>query len=160
MKLLSKLVFIGAMLFSVLGMQNNINSGTSNDNASEVVNNQTSSIVFDKDKGHDIRKNLASPYDCFSSGDGSQTSPYIISSANDFILFSNNVNFNVITDEMMKYKFFKIDDNLDSMTLTDFTPIGNEAHPFSGSFDGNDCKFTYTITENGTNSKWNSYILY
>ena len=40
---------------------------------------------------------------------------------------------------------FKVDDGIDSFVLGNFTPIGSDAKPFYGSFDGNHAVFELSI---------------
>src|SRR5574344_465369 len=159
MKLLSKLVFIGALLFSVLYTQNSSNVFNANiENTSETINSESSSITIDKETSNNIKKEVITS-DVFSAGDGSETSPYIISSPEKFKTFSKSIINGTFTKSMMLDKYFKIDETLTSMTLTDWIPLGNETYPFYGNFDGSNCEITYTITANN-NSLWNGGILY
>ena len=63
-------------------------------------------------------------------GSGTEGDPYIISSAADISQMAADINGGINTDA-----YFKLNKNID-MTGADFTPIGNQSHPFSGTFDG------------------------
>jgi hypothetical protein len=43
--------------------------------------------------------------------------------------------------------FFKVDDGIDGFDLGSFSPIGSSAHPFYGSFDGNDAVFNLNMNQ-------------
>src|SRR5574344_83270 len=159
MKLLSKLVFVGALLFSVLYTQNSSNVFNANiENTSETINSEESSITIDKETSNNIKKEVITS-DVFSAGDGSETSPYIISSPEKFKTFSKSIINGTFTKSMMVNKYFKIDDTLTSMTLTYWIPLGNETYPFYGNFDGSNCEITYKILINN-NDLWNNNSLY
>ena len=69
-------------------------------------------------------------------GDGTEESPYIISSAEElfFVSVQNNLgNLEVNT-------YFELTDNI-NLEEYEWTPIGTSTHPFAGNFDGNN----YTI---------------
>ncbi len=68
---------------------------------------------------------------CFSEGDGSKGSPYIISCAEELAYFSQSVNSGDTYED--KYIALTSDINLNSMP---FTPIGGSVS-FCGTFDGN-----------------------
>ena len=64
-------------------------------------------------------------------GAGTENEPYRLSSAEELVLFSELVR----NGSSMNGIYFILTDDID-MSGTDFSPIGCEAHPFAGSFDG------------------------
>ncbi len=73
----------------------------------------------------------------YAGGDGTQSSPYLISSAQELALLSNDVNSGKYYDQ---YIYAKLTDNID-LAGKIWTPIGkffnNSIYSFHGSFDGN-----------------------
>jgi hypothetical protein len=65
-------------------------------------------------------------------GEGTKNSPYQIKTSSDLTTLANLVN----SGNSYSGIYFGLSDNID-MTETNFIPIGNQAHPFSGVFDGN-----------------------
>lgn len=68
-------------------------------------------------------------------GEGTDTSPFIIKSADNLKTLANRVN----SGNSYTNTYFELCDNID-MTGEAFEPIGNQEHPFSGVFDGNGYK--------------------
>lgn len=75
----------------------------------------------------------------FSGGTGTETDPYQMAAAGDFLELSQAV----VNDNMtFEGKYFKMTKDVDLSTLTDYVPIGNNhgmggaKHPFMGTFDG------------------------
>lgn len=66
-------------------------------------------------------------------GDGTQESPYLITSAIKLAGLAANVN----GGDRYNGKYFRLDTNIDLMGQ-EWTPIGNYNSPFGGTFDGND----------------------
>ena len=67
----------------------------------------------------------------FSEGNGTQTNPYMITTAEELVYFSEKIN----TGEMNTGVHFALGADID-MTGVEFSPIGNSAHRFSSYFDG------------------------
>lgn len=65
------------------------------------------------------------------SGSGTSSSPFIINNANDWIAFAANVNNGLNTD-----KYYKVSDSYSDQTQIN-KMVGNTAHPFKGTLDGN-----------------------
>ncbi len=83
----------------------------------------------------------------FSSGDGTETDPYIIVSESQLAYLAKRVN----DGEAFKGCYFRLDSDLcfnDTssplwrVNAIPWTPIGNESNPFCGNFDGNNRKIT------------------
>ncbi len=75
----------------------------------------------------------------FSIGDGSNENPYQLSSVNDLKMFLLIINDGVFTNANAKL-MSNIDfsnEPKDATTGNNYTPIGTEANPFTGHFDGN-----------------------
>ena len=84
----------------------------------------------------------------FSGGDGSQATPYEISSADDWNALANSVNLGTST---YSGKYFKLTENIDGPVTT---MIGtSESNAFSGTFDGDG----HTITLNYTDERDEHY---
>ena len=74
----------------------------------------------------------------FSGGSGSQEDPYLISTAEDLVQLSDNVQ----AKEMYAGKYFKMTNDIDMSSVDNFLPIGNniestDVKAFAGVFDGN-----------------------
>lgn len=67
----------------------------------------------------------------FSKGNGTQTNPYIITTAEELVYFSTKIN----TGKMNDGVHFALGADID-MTNVEFSPIGNGTHRFSSNFDG------------------------
>ena len=67
----------------------------------------------------------------FAQGNGSQNSPFVIKTGAQLALMSEMINSGNYTDS-----YFVLENNIDLNSI-EWTPIGNNAHPFNGSFDGN-----------------------
>lgn len=70
-------------------------------------------------------------------GKGTSTEPYYIPDVEDLAQLAADVN----AGESYEGKFFKVTANLDISGYTNWTPIGNNANTFKGTFDG----YSYTI---------------
>ena len=68
-----------------------------------------------------------------SGGAGTDESPLLIKTYDDLKDFATYVNDGTLTTE-----FFRLDADIDCNGKTDFVPIGNDSHPFKGTFDGNE----------------------
>ena len=81
----------------------------------------------------------------FSGGDGSAKNPYIISSSDDW----NQLAINVGNGTTYSGKFFRLDADISVSTMLGTGTTGNNAKPFSGTFDGNGhtLTFNHTATE-------------
>ena len=84
----------------------------------------------------------------FSGGDGSSTSPYLISTYEDLKALSEYV------DEGYKKDYFELTNDIDCSNETDFLPIGryDGNKPFEGYFDGKGHKISNLSYSKGTNS--------
>lgn len=92
-------------------------------------------FAADKERISALRKNL------FSSGEGTESSPFVIDSAEEWVLFENNV---AVHDYENKY--VKLGRNL---TLGAIAPLGKNEEGFvayNGVFDGDGKKITYSVT--------------
>ena len=81
----------------------------------------------------------------FSSGQGTQADPYIISTGAELAFLSQKVN----SGESYKGKYFRLAKNI-SLNNKAFTPIGSKNNKFEGTFDGNGYvirDFSITATE-------------
>ena len=74
----------------------------------------------------------------FDGGEGTESSPYIISQADTLASFAQSVNSG--NDYLGKY--VELSGNIDLSRYESWTPIGTEEHPFSGVFDGS----SFTVT--------------
>ncbi|NMC57696.1 MAG: hypothetical protein GYA50_10795, partial [Eubacteriaceae bacterium] len=70
-----------------------------------------------------------SPY---FSGEGTDVSPYIISTSDDLITFASLINSG---DEYYLNQYYLLNSNIDLSTVSNFTPIGG-SYSFNGTFDG------------------------
>ena len=70
------------------------------------------------------------------SGQGTSSSPYLLSSSSDLTTLASNVN----SGNSYQGSYFKLNNNI-TFTSSSWTPIGTGTSPFSGNFDGQD----YTI---------------
>ena len=68
-----------------------------------------------------------------SGGAGTDESPLLIKTYDDLKDFATYVNDGTLTTE-----YFRLDADIDCDGKTDFEPIGNDSHPFKGTFDGNE----------------------
>ena len=72
------------------------------------------------------------------SGDGTEQSPYIINNTDELEALADSVNSGTISTTG---QFFRLEADLtydyDTTTQNNHTAIGTQAHPFSGTFDGN-----------------------
>lgn len=77
-----------------------------------------------------------SSYAVTFAGDGSSTSPYLISNAEEFMAFRDRVNA-AETAAAYADKYYKLTDDIDLSCDLNYIPVGSsEACPFKGSFDG------------------------
>ena len=81
----------------------------------------------------------------FDGGNGTEISPYLISTGDQLNELADDVNENNIATTG---KFFRVVNNLDLSSWTTWTPIGNSTYPFKGTFDGGG----YTISNLNINS--------
>lgn len=68
-------------------------------------------------------------------GDGTEESPYLISCANEMILFRNLINTTATSSENLK-KCAKLTKDIDLSLETNWSPIGMSNQPYQGVFDG------------------------
>lgn len=69
----------------------------------------------------------------FTAGEGTEASPYLISSVEDLVALGTEVN----AGNSMDNTYFKLTQNLDLSPIENWMPIGTSvAKPFSGIFDG------------------------
>lgn len=68
-------------------------------------------------------------------GDGTEESPYLISCANEMILFRNLINTTATNSENLK-KCAKLTKDIDLSLETNWSPIGMSNQPYQGVFDG------------------------
>lgn len=86
-------------------------------------------------------------------GEGTETSPYLISNADHLQLLGSLVN---AGDTSYNNKYYRLENDIDLSNIENFSPIGiNESYPFYGTFDGNGHKIKnmtikYTNTTNTT----------
>jgi gliding motility-associated-like protein len=87
-----------------------------------------------------------------SGGNGSEGSPYLISTVNDFKWIADVVNTGTLTDTS---SFFKQTQDIDFLSENDLTPIGggSSSLSFSGVYDGNGHSLL-NITMNGATDKF------
>lgn len=76
----------------------------------------------------------------YLNGSGTQESPYLISSIEDWNEFADLIN-NKNTNKMFNSSCYKQTVDIDFSNYP-FIPIGTKDTPFNGVFDGNYCKFT------------------
>lgn len=81
----------------------------------------------------------------FAGGDGTETSPYLISSAEELAYLSVYSQSNVTRDKYFRVTVPEID-----LDAHQWTPIGNSAIHFTGIFDGNGAVVRNLRLENGT----------
>lgn len=74
----------------------------------------------------------------YLNGSGTQDSPYLISSADDLVEFSELIN-DPLTNKMFVNCYYKQTADID-MTGNAFTPIGIQSASFKGNYNGNYCK--------------------
>ena len=68
-----------------------------------------------------------------SGGDGTQYNPYLLANTTDLTWFQQN--YTMSTSSSAKY--YKLVDNINMSSMSNWTPIGTKAAPFYGRFDGN-----------------------
>ena len=106
----------------------------------------TSSKAYEKGKRYTASVSDYTPVKTamFSGGDGSESNPYLISSAADMHELSDRVAGNVYKTNDFSGKFLKVtaNINLEGNEENQFTAIGNESTKFKGTFDGDG----YTIS--------------
>ena len=83
------------------------------------------------------------------SGAGTETSPYLISTALDLVQLSKNV----LEGDSYANKYVKLANDIDLSGITMWTPIGLynngvDSKPFSGTFDGNGFKILHASSAN------------
>ena len=76
----------------------------------------------------------------YLNGSGTQESPYLISSIEDWNEFADLIN-NKNTNKMFNSSYYKQTVDIDFSNYS-FVPIGTKDTPFKGVFDGNYCTFT------------------
>lgn len=69
----------------------------------------------------------------FSSGEGTKESPFIIANVVQLQNFAKSVN---ISGELYTAQYIKLASDM-NLSETEWIPIGSDAHPFGGYFDGN-----------------------
>lgn len=91
----------------------------------------------------------------FSDGDGSEDSPYLISSVQDFLMLQANVN----AGNKYSNKYFKLTCSID-LNGNQWTPIGNTvSNYFAGNFDGgNNVIKNLTMYYDSPNETNNTYL--
>ncbi len=97
--------------------------------------------VLTADAGESVARTPEYTGNTFASGrlgTGSAGNPYLITTAEDLAAFASYVN---ISTNGGLDRYFKLTDNIDC-TGYSWTPIGDAAHPFRGTFNGNG----YTIS--------------
>jgi hypothetical protein len=81
----------------------------------------------------------------FSGGDGSQSTPYLISNTTDIATLRTKITSGVAAD-ISSYqgftKYYRLSVNIDMTGVTGFTSIGTSGKPFQGKFDGNGFKIS------------------
>ncbi|MFA6647539.1 MAG: hypothetical protein WCS32_02780, partial [Candidatus Izemoplasmatales bacterium] len=82
-------------------------------------------------------------------GTGSQSDPYIISTANDMISLSALV----AGGNDFSGTYFKVVSSSSTISLGNFIPIGSAANPFRGHFDGGFVTFDLAISRTTTNNQ-------
>ncbi|MBE7059093.1 MAG: hypothetical protein E7387_08400 [Ruminococcaceae bacterium] len=89
-------------------------------------------MIVPQDPEPDVKEDFKPIVDNkFSKGNGTQTNPYIISTAEELVYFSKKVN----SGEMDNGVCVALGANID-MTGVKFSPIGNSSYRFSSNFDG------------------------
>lgn len=86
----------------------------------------------------------------FSDGEGTEASPYLISSVEDLVALGTAVN----GGNKMANTYFKLTQNLDLSTIENWTSIGTSPSPFSGIFDGSG----YTLSNLTINRPTTQYV--
>ncbi|WP_210995066.1 dockerin type I repeat-containing protein [Acholeplasma hippikon] len=76
-------------------------------------------------------------------GDGTKASPYLISTVQDLINLSSSIGKDFTADGV----YYLVGSNISTFDLanTQFKPIGSEAYPFNGHFDGNYANFNLKL---------------
>lgn len=92
-------------------------------------------------------------------GEGTETNPYLISTADDLKLLGSLVN---AGDTSYNNKYYKLENDIDLSSIENFSPIGlNESYPFYGTFNGDGHKIkNMTIKYTGTTSTKKNFGLF
>ena len=64
---------------------------------------------------------------------GTAADPYVIDTNADLVMLRDRVNAGMELEDM----YYRLTQNLNIAQYTDWTPIGDDDHPFAGHFDGN-----------------------
>ncbi|MFZ5600765.1 MAG: leucine-rich repeat protein [Bacillota bacterium] len=67
-------------------------------------------------------------------GDGTESSPYLIASAGNLVWMSEENE----AAEGFAGEYFRLTEDIDLSTVSNYQPIGDDSSPFKGKFDGND----------------------
>jgi hypothetical protein len=79
----------------------------------------------------------------FSGGDGSVDNPYVIRTPEELKAFSDGVNDGTLSDKSFQFPNEEGFVTIDCSNLSEFAPIGNADHPFTGTFQGNSVGIDY-----------------
>ena len=106
-KIIALFLICSLLLLSFIACENNTNETDNN------INNDSDLMLF-------------------SGGDGTETAPYKISSADDLVLLASEIN----AGKDYKENFFSLTCDIDLNNI-EWMPIGNGSNSFEGVFDGN-----------------------
>ncbi len=106
----------------------NQGGGNSSDSSSSSPDSSSSST----DSSSSSQSSSSSSLPETMTGSGTQTDPYVISNATQFLNFAKTYN---ASTELGDFKYYTLGDDID-LEGKSFDPIGNDTVPFYGSFDG------------------------
>ena len=98
--------------------------------------------IDEKNKGfeeREVHKNTTAVCSDLLPGGGTAEDPFVISHANDLLYLSEQVN---AGNKTYCSAYYVQSTDID-LTGSDYTPIGTQAHPFSGSYDGANHRILY-----------------
>jgi hypothetical protein len=125
MKTFLFVIFYALLFFSLSACY--METDYTDSNTSDVSETNTDSAV-----STEARKDNATIMDSgFSAGNGTQTNPYMITTPEELVHFSEEINNGKLNNGV----YFALGADID-MSGVDFSPIGNSSHPFISHFDG------------------------
>jgi hypothetical protein len=91
----------------------------------------------------------------FGGGNGTEGSPYVLSTANDLKLFAVKYN----ESKLVSACYVELGDDIDCRGLQGFEPIGTPEMPFIGHFDGAGHKISYLSYDAGSEEDYTGLFL-
>lgn len=79
---------------------------------------------------------------------GTASDPYIIDTNTDLVMLQERVNAGNESEGM----YYKLTQNLDISTITNWIPIGTDSRPFTGHFDGSNMEIHVNMIKDGNNA--------